>query len=255
MNRRHFVTAAASAGAASVPASAAGGNAIIELRYYRLRNGSQVQRTSEFLSKSFAPAARKAGAGPIGFFSSVIAEQGPFALALVAYPSLAAVGEVADRMMADKQYRQGWEQYHGGAELGFIRMENMLLKAFDVQPQVVPPPAGGKGHIFELRTYESNNAKAAAAKIKMFNEGEAGIFKRLGFAPVFFGETLVGRNLPNLMYMTTLESLADREKKWASFSADPEWQKMRAIPEYSDSLIVSNTSISLLRPLPFSEIK
>lgn len=252
MNRRNFMTAAASAGLAAVPASAAGGNAIIELRYFRLRNGSQTQRTNEFLSKHFAPAAKRAGAGPLGFFSAVIGEGNPFILGLISYPSLAAVGAVADKMMTDQQYLAGYKQYN--SDVNFMRIENVLLKAFDVQPRVVPPPSG-KAHLFELRTYESNNMIAARTKIKMFNTGEAGIFRRLGFSPVFFAETLVGRNLPNLMYMTTFESLSDREAKWKAFSSDPEWQKMRGLPEYSDSLIVSNTNIAILRSLNFSDIK
>ena len=91
MNRRDFVTAAATAGMAAVPASAAAGSSIFEMRWFRLRNGSQVQRTTDFLSKHFVPAARRAGIGPMGFFSSLIAEQGPFVLALASYPSLQAV--------------------------------------------------------------------------------------------------------------------------------------------------------------------
>ena len=46
----------------------------------------------------------------------------------------------------------------------------------------------------------------------MFNDAEAGIFKRLGMQPVFFGETIVGSNMPNLTYMVTFDSLAAREK-------------------------------------------
>ncbi len=72
---------------------------------------------------------------------------------------------------------------------------------------------------------------------------------------MFFAESIVGRNLPNLFYMTSFADLADREKKWKTFSADPEWQKVRAIPEYADAQIVSNISITILRPLPFSAIK
>ena len=55
----------------------------------------------------------------------------------------------------------------------------------------------------------------------MFNEGEAAIFQRLGMAPVFFGETLVGRNLPSLTYMLSFESLAARDKLWGAFGAAP----------------------------------
>lgn len=255
MNRRNFVTAAASAGVAAVPASAAARNAIFEMRWFRMRNGSQVQRTNEFLGKCYAPAAKRLGIGPIGFFNAIIGEQSPFVLALTAYPSFQAAGEADGRMMADKEFQKGFEAYNSMAELSYIRVENALLRAFDGWPAMTPPPARQTPRIFEMRTYESNNAVAGKRKIKMFNEGESGIFKRLGFEPVFFAETLVGRNLPNLVYMVSFADLADRENKWKAFGGDPEWKKMRALPEYADAQIVSNISNTILRPLPFSQIK
>jgi hypothetical protein len=256
MQRRQFVRAAASAGLAAVPAAAAPQNAFFELRYYLMRTGSQAQRTSDFLSKSFLPAAQRLGIGPLGFFGAVIAQESPFILALISYPSAAAFATGMERLAADKDFQRGSDEYNSMTELSYIRMENSLLRAFDGTPSIAVPPASQRaGRIFELRTYESNNAKAAQRKIRMFNEGEAAIFQRLGMAPVFFGETLVGRNLPNLTYMLSFESLAARDKLWGAFSADPEWQKLRAQPGYADAEIVSNISNAILHPLDFSPIR
>lgn len=248
--------AAASAGLAAAPVAAAQPNAIFELRYYRMRNGSQTQRTSDFLSKYFVPAAERLGIGPLGFFGAVIAEGSPFILALVSYPSAAAFQSGMERLAADKEFQRGFDEYNSMTELSYIRMENSLLRAFDSMPSIAVPPAGSRPpRIFELRTYESNNGNAAQLKIRMFNEGEAAIFQRLGMAPVFFGETLVGRNLPNLTYMLSFESMAARDKLWGAFGADAEWQKLRAQPAYSDAAIVSNISNAILRPLDFSPIR
>jgi hypothetical protein len=256
MQRRQFVGAAASAGLAAVPAAAAQQNAFFELRYYHLRTGSQTQRTADFLSKHFLPAAQRLGIGPLGFFGAVIAEGSPFILALIGYPSVAAFADSIERLAADKEFQRGFDEYNSMTELSYIRMENSLLRAFDIMPSIAVPPAGQRPpRIFELRTYESNNARAAQRKIRMFNEGEAGIFQRLGMAPVFFGETLVGRNLPNLTYMLSFESLAARDKLWGAFGADPEWQKLRAQPGYADAEIVSNIGNAILRPLDFSPIR
>jgi hypothetical protein len=124
-------------------------------------------------------------------------------------------------------------------------------------PAVQPPPSDAKRppRIFELRTYESNNGTTLARKIRMFNEGEAAIFKRLGMQPVFFGETIVGSKMPSLTYMLSYDDLAARDRLWKEFGADPEWQKLRSKPGYSDAEIVSNISNQILRPLPFSEIR
>jgi|SRR5580658_137670 hypothetical protein len=256
MHRRQFVGAAASAGLAAVPAAAAQQNAFLELRYYHMRNGSQTQRTSEFLSKHFLPAAERLGIGPLGFFGAVVAEGSPFILALTSYPSAAAFASSLERLAADQEFQRGLDEYNSMTELSYIRMENSLLRAFDCMPSIARPPAGQRpARIFELRTYESNNAKAAQRKIRMFNDGEAAIFQRLGMAPVFFGETLIGRNLPNLTYMLSFESMAARDKLWGAFGSDPEWQKLRAQPGYSDAEIVSNISNAILRPLDFSPIR
>ena len=256
IERRQFMGAAASAGLAAVPAAAAQQNAFIELRYYHMRTGSQTQRTSDFLGKYFLPAAQRLGIGPLGFFGVVIAEGSPFTLALIGYPSADAFARGTERLAADKEFQQGFDEYNSMTELSYIRMENSLLRAFDCMPSITVPPAGQRPpRIFELRTYESNNAKAAARKIRMFNEGEAAIFQRLGMAPVFFGETLVGRNLPNLTYMLSFESLAARDKLWGAFGADAAWQKLRAQPGYADAEIVSNISNAILRPLDFSPIR
>ena len=248
--------AAASAGLAAAPAAAAQQNAIFELRYYHMRNGSQTQRTADFLGKHFLPAAQRLGIGPLGFFSAVIAEDSPFILALTSYPSAAAFAGAAERLAADQEFQRGFDEYNSMTELSYIRMENSLLRAFDCMPSITVPLAASRPpRIFELRTYESNNVKAAQLKIRMFNEGEAAIFQRLGMAPVFFGETLVGRNLPNLTYMLSFESMAARDKLWGAFGADAAWQKLRAQPGYADGEIVSNISNAILRPLDFSPIR
>lgn len=255
MNRRHLITAAA---ALSVPLPGAPmKNAIFELRYIRLRNGAQVQRASDFFGHHYLPAAQRAGAGPLGFFSALIAEQSPFVLALTSYPSLAAMETTLEKMAADKDYRKGFDDYNSSGELSYIRMESSLLRAFDSIPGIEIPPADAKRppRIFELRTYESSNLKASRTKIKMFDDAEIKVFRRCGMLPVFFGETLIGKNLPNLTYMLAYDDWEARDRVWKKFAADPEWQKLRSTPGLTDPEIVSNISNAILRPLPFSPIR
>src|SRR5580698_2252065 len=102
MNRRHFMTASASAGLAAIPASAQQRNAWFELRYIRMRTGTQTERTSDFLSKYFLPCVVRLGLGPVGFFSAIIGEESPFFLALISYPSAEAFATGMERMAADK---------------------------------------------------------------------------------------------------------------------------------------------------------
>jgi hypothetical protein len=162
-----------------------------------------------------------------------------------------------EKTAADKEFQKGFGEYNSAGEPGYIRMENSVLRAFESIPGIeVPASEGNRApRIFELRTYESPNVRASKTKIKMFDDAEIKIFRRCGMLPVFFGETLIGRNLPSLTYMLAYDDLAARDKVWRAFGADPEWQKLRATPGLTDPEIVSNISNSILRPMAFSPIR
>ena len=232
--------------------------ATIELRQFQLRNTVEGMgpRAIEHLSKSYLPALRRAGSGPVGLFSSLISPESPYVMVLSSYPTLAAWEEAHDKLSKDKQFEKERDAYRASGQ-GYLRMETTLLRGFDTVPDIVVPPRDEKRapRIFELRTYESNNIDTLKRKVGMFNDGEIGIFRRLNMLPVFFGETIVGRNMPNLIYMLAFDDLAGREKAWKAFGGDPEWQKMRAQPGLTDPEIVSNITNSIVQPLPQSEIR
>lgn len=112
-----------------------------------------------------------------------------------------------------------------------------------------------KSRIFELRRYEHASESAGKKKLEMFNDaGEVDIFKRLGFNPVFFGETLIGGSRPNLTYMVTFDDMAAHDSHWKAFGGDPEWAKLKAIPDYADAKLVSRITSTFLLPAEFSQI-
>ena len=257
MKRRTFVTASAAAGLYAETPAGTPANSFYHLLYFYMRAGTQVDRTTQYLSGVFLPAARRAGLAPVGFFSPVVGERSPFILSLASYPSWAAMEAVHNKFAEDKEFQKGFDGYNNIQDPPYLRMESSLLRAFDGMPSLEVPAGDGKrpARIFEMRTYESVNEKASARKIKMFEDGEMGIFRRLGMAPVFFGRTIMGSNLPSLTYMLTFDDLAARDQLWRNFGADPEWQKLRAQPGLSDAEIVSNIGNAILRPLPFSPIR
>jgi hypothetical protein len=256
MNRRHFVTFSAAGLAGAAPA-ASPRNAWFSLLYFYMRQGTQSSRTTAYLKNVWMPAAQRAGLGPLGFFSPVFGERSPFILSLASFPSLASMEAVSGRLADDKEFQKGWEEYQSIQDPPYVRMESELLRAFDSMPELMVPPTDPKrpARIFELRTYESLTELSLRRKVRMFDEGEAGIFRRLGMNPVFFGQAVFGRNLPKLAYMLAYDDMAAREKLWRDFSADPEWQKLRVQPGFSDAELVSNISNPILRPLPFSAIR
>src|SRR6185312_9443389 len=145
-----------------------------------------------------------------------------------------------DRLASDAAYARA-----GAAILeaplsdpAFVRLESSLLRAFDAMPGVEPSPAATAGtpRIYELRTYESHSNRAALNKLRMFNAGEVPIFRRAGLTPIFFGETLVGMNMPSLVYMLTFSDIAARDAAWKKFGQDPEWKTLSADPQYRDNV-------------------
>jgi NIPSNAP len=68
---------------------------------------------------------------------------------------------------------------------------------------------------------------------------------------VFYGKVIAGSRMPNLMYMTTFNSKADRDAHWELFKNSPTWKAMVAAPEYQHNL--NNASIWLLSPAEYSD--
>lgn len=230
----------------------------IELLKIRMRNtqDSMVQRTTEFFGKVWLPAAQRAGVTKSGAFNALIGEDSPFLLFVLQFPTLSVWESLRERMGADKEYLKARDTY-GSGPLGYVRYETSLLRGFQSFPAIEVPAAaaGGKTRIFELRTYESNNTITLGKKMGMFDNGEIAIFRKVGMVPVFFGETVIGQNQPNLTYMIGYDDLAARDKVWSAFGASPEWQKLRGQPGLSDGEIVSNISNSMVRPTAFSGIR
>jgi hypothetical protein len=259
MKRRSFFAAAVSAGLSRPSAAAPAAPAILELTWFRMRNSAdnQSQRTRDFLARHYAPALRRAGSGPVGLFTVSIGEDSPSILVLTSYKNLAGMGMAGERLAADAALSKAMQEYDGLPGLGYQRMEKALLDGFPTMPGIEAPPSDPDraARLFEMRTYESNSFTTLARKVKMFDDGEIAIFRRLGMRPVFFGRTMVGPRMPNLVYMLAYDSLAARDQAWSAFGGDPEWQKLRALPGLSDAEIVSNISNTILRPLAGSDIR
>jgi hypothetical protein len=128
-----------------------------------------------------------------------------------------------EELAGDPEYVKGLAEFDANPELPYIRIESTLLRCFDAFPSVDKgKESGAATRIFELRTYESDNETTVKRKIGMFADGEIAIFRRCGLQPVFFGEAVVGANLPRITYMVSYENMPARDKAWAAFGVDPE---------------------------------
>jgi hypothetical protein len=107
--------------------------------------------------------------------------------------------------------------------------------------------------IYELRIYRCLPGRLPAL-MKRFYTVTLGLWKKHGIRQAGFWTTLVGESNMDLTYMLAWDSLAERERIWNAFMADPEWIKERADSE-KDGMIVANISSSFLQPTAFSSVK
>jgi hypothetical protein len=260
VDRREFLAATAvAAGAPRSRLDALGQSTqrqYFELRRYHLLPGTRQRAFIDFIGNAAIPAMNRAGVGRVGAFTVVYGENAPTLLLVLVHQTLESVVSLRERMAGDAAYSRAGAPILEApmSDPAFVRVESTLLRAFDAMPTLEPSAGAGTPtpRIFELRTYESHSNRAALNKLRMFNAGEVPIFRRAGLTPVFFGETIIGANMPSLTYMITFPNMAARDAAWSRFGQDPEWKTLSADPQYRDN--VSAISDIILQPTAYSQI-
>lgn len=257
MKRRAFLQASlttACAAAASAPAAEAQGGTVFELRSYALKPGKQAMLDA-YLSKAFIPALERLGIGPVGVFVEKGDKDEGKVHVLIVYPSADKAASLSTRLAANADYLKTAKDYlaAGPGDAVYSRIESSLLVPIEGMPKLEKPDTT-KPRLLNLRIYESHNERAAKKKIEMFNKSELAIFRRVGLTPVFFAETVVGPAMPNLTYLLVFPDDAARQAAWNKFRDDPDWLKLKAIPEYADKEIVSRITNKILTPTGYSGI-
>ncbi|UCH63919.1 MAG: NIPSNAP family protein [Fidelibacterota bacterium] len=264
MKRRDFIAATALAGAAPLKTITAATTRkgksdpeYYELRQYYLLSRVARKRLDDFLRDAALPALNRNGIEPVGVFNVMYGPNRPTVYVLLPHKSLESFSSIDERLAADARYQRAGASFLDAplSDPAYVRIDSSLMVAFDQMPRLVLPAATAKKkpRIFELRTYESHSKKKADNKIEMFNAGgEIALFLEIGLQPVFFGETLIGSNLPNLTYMVVFDDMDQRDETWQKFSSSAEWKELSANPVYADT--VSNINVSFLRPASYSQI-
>lgn len=230
----------------------------IELRKFVLRRGLMPERFNEYFGRAAMPALNRLGCFPVGLLHVLVGPENPSALAVIPHASEVSALSAWDRLKSDPDYRREAASFLNAPpdNPAFLKVETIILKAFPSMQQIAI--SGGTSptdpRIFELRRYESHGEAAADSKVRMFEEGEIALFRKVGLRPVFFGKTLSGAPMPSLHYLVAFRSQSEREEGWSRFLSHPEWRKMSTLPGNTDAEIVSSISSVLLRPADCSQI-
>ena len=129
-----------------------------------------------------------------------------------------------------------------GPLVAVVENSFMRLTPYSPDPQL-------SSKVQELRVYDALPGRMSALHDRFSNHTMA-LFEKHGIQNIAYWTEDVGTS-NRLVYMLGYESLGDREKSWASFGADPDWQKARAASE-EDGPIVRESRHRILRLTAYS---
>lgn len=258
---RGFLTAGTVAGLATFAAdsvradSPESGREFVELRKYTVKDDAKRKVLVETLDGTLIPALNRQGIKPVGVFLPIESEEKYRQNIFVVIPHQTTDSflTLTKKLLADETYRKDAAFFcTNSKDPVYETCENSLLYGFETCPKLETPSLG-PDRFFQIRLYRSFNIERNAAKIDMFEHGgELALFRKLGMNPIFFGDALVGRKLPNLTYMIGCESREKHDAAWKEFVKHPDWIKMRDLPQYADTATAIDRV--LLKPSPGSQI-
>ena len=258
MERRDFLqktilTTAGVAGATLATAAAKEAqknNEVYEFRVYHMRRN--LTPLNNYFSNALIPALNRMGVKNVGVFSETSKSEPAKIYVLIPYKSFADYGKVMTELKTDREFERARAEYDKipSEQAVYERYDSSLMLAFDGIPVMQIPSKSQR--LFELRIYEGYSEDAVTRKVKMFNEGELDIFKKVKVNAVFYGENISGKGLPCLTYMSVYDNMEARDQAWKEFLAHPDWHRMSKMPEYANT--VSKIHRVFLEPLPYSQV-
>lgn len=233
-------------------------NEFYQLTVYHFKDIAQEQTLDKYLQNALLPALHKSDFKAVGVFKPLANDTAADKLlyVLIAFKTMKQILQLPEKLKKQTEYANSAKAYLQANYNAppYIRMENIILQAFTLAPQMQLPHlnSGADERIYELRSYESNTEKLHENKVQMFNEGgEINLFKQLGFNAVFYSKVIAGSHMPNLMYMTCFENIQQRDAHWKTFTDNAEWKMLSADPQYQNN--VSHIDITLMHATLYSD--
>ncbi|MEZ5328355.1 MAG: NIPSNAP family protein [Verrucomicrobiales bacterium] len=232
---------------------------LFELRIYNLKSKEKAEIFDRTVKDAYLPALKRAGVGPVGVFRKKDAGEGDpeIRYMVIPYDSADGILKLKKMLESDAEFASAAADYLSAGKGGEIvdRIESTLLLGFDGMPKLKLPSAAGDtpNRYFELRKYESLSEMKGILKVQMFNKAELAIFAKVGLDGVFFGQALVGADLPQLTYMLVYDDEAAKEAAWKGFLEHPDWLVLKEDQTYKDT--VSKIVSTFLLAMDYSQVK
>ena len=265
IGRRKFLAGSAAAAGATIlgckSASRSGSGdrkarEFYEVRTYQIPNPEKKAIVDRYLGTALVPALNRNSIDRVGVFVAMEDSDDHSITVLIPYPTLGHLEGITSALLADANYvaaaREMFDQPK--RKPAYSRINSRLMQAFKSIPVIEMPAetTARKPRMFEIRTYESHTMEMTALKVEMFDKGETQLMRDVKLGPVFFGETLIGDNVPNLTYMLSAADMDAHLEHWKAFKVSPVWGRMKKIKRYKGSL--TKVRKSLVVPTAYSQI-
>jgi NIPSNAP len=262
-SRRSFLRTAGLTSAAALltgrtaGATPAAGRDFIELRAYRLKPGASHTLLDSNLERALIPALNRRDIRAVGVFTEPDAPDGAAVWVLIPHRSLESVLRVTAEINTDPAVLAAGADYLSAPTKdnpAIDRVDSWLHLSFSGLPELQIPALtrSRSARVFELRIYESYSELKALKKVEMFNAGEIEVMQQLQLSPVYYGQALAGRDLPQLSYLLCSPDRATHKRNWDAFLAHPVWIRLRDDPQYANT--VSKITSRFLVPTTYSQI-
>jgi len=215
----------------------------VEIKSYVCSSAEKRDALMGVFDAALIPALNRQGLSRVGvFYASPEVNDGnagfnTTVFVVTPFPTAEALQACDAKLLADAQFIKDAAPIFN-APMGdplYDSCSSQLLYAFATCPRVsqVTPSAD---RLLQLRIYNSYTIERNDKKISMFEQGgELGVFRACGMPPVFFGQAVAGDKLANLTYMLGFANKDEKEAAWKRFLAHPDWQKLKADPQYKDT--------------------
>jgi hypothetical protein len=129
-----------------------------------------------------------------------------------------------------------------------------LLAVGCASPHISPAPPASEGRVFELRTYTTHEGRLTALQ-RRFRDHTMRLFEKHGMTNIGYWvpqDTARAKN--TLIYILRHPGREAARRNWQAFTADPEWQRVRAESE-ADGPIVLRVESVYLQSTDFSPMR
>ena len=227
-----------------------------ELRIYKINDFDKQKKVEAYLSEALLPALNRMKVDRVGVFTNKGDVNDHSVFMLIPFKDINTFVTMNATLAADAKYQTDAKSYFDQPlkDPLYTRIESRFMKAFESMPVIEMPAesAEKKPRMFELRLYQSHTEDHARRKVQMFNKGETQLMRDSKMAPVFFGETLIGQDAPNLVYMLSASDDEAHKAHWKTFIGSDGWAGMKDLPEYKDT--VSKIEKWFLSPTDYSQL-